>query len=254
MRAALQHDNMNRTRPHLLGLLAGLLLAVGLVFSAMVVTRAWLKIAESQSITVTGSANRAVVSDLVVWTGSFSVEAATLLDAQVALKEARAKVTDFVRAHGITNETYSSIQINEVKESKKGEDGYSRYRTAGYQLTQKVEIESGDIPPVLVLDRETPQLVERAVLFTAMSPKFIYTKAGEAKGEMLAEATKDARARADQIASQGDAHVAQLRSARMGVFQINAEFSNETSWGGTYDTSSLNKTITAVVSATFSMK
>jgi hypothetical protein len=39
---------MNPARPHLLGLLADLYLAGGLVGSAMLVTRAWLKIAESQ--------------------------------------------------------------------------------------------------------------------------------------------------------------------------------------------------------------
>jgi hypothetical protein len=37
-------------------LLAGLFLAAALVLSAMLVTRAWLKIAESQTIVVTGSA------------------------------------------------------------------------------------------------------------------------------------------------------------------------------------------------------
>lgn len=245
---------MNQTKPHLLGLLAGLFLAAGLVFSATVVTRAWLKIAESQSITVTGSAKRAVVSDLVLWSGTFSVEAPTLLAAQLALTEARAKVAAFVAGHSITNEDYSSIRIEELKESQRGEDGYSRHRTSGYRLSQSVQIKSPEIPAVLALDRETPKLVERGVLFTASSPEFIYTKAGEAKVEMLAEATKDARARAEQIATEGGARVAQLRSARMGVFQITSEYSHETAWGGMYDTSSLNKTITAVVNATFSMK
>lgn len=245
---------MNHTRPHLLGLVAGLFLAVGLVLAAMVVTRAWLKIAESQSITVTGSAKRSVVSYLVLWSGSFSVGAVTLLDAQHTLKESQAKVAAFMLAHGLTNETYTSIRIEELKESTKGEDGFRSYRTSGYKLTQSVEVKSTDIPAVLAMDSETPALVERGVLFAAGQPQFIYTRAGEAKVEMLAEATQDARARAEQIASKGGAQVAQLRSARMGVFQITAEYSNDTSWGGVYDTSSLNKTITAVVNATFSIK
>lgn len=248
------YSNMNQSRPHLLGLLAGVFLAAGLVFSATVVTRAWLKIAESQSITVTGSAKRAVVSDLVVWKGSYSVEAPNLLDAQLALQEARAKVAVFVGEHGITNADYSSIQIEEMKETLRGEDGYARHRTAGFKLIQGVQVKTEDIPRVLAMDRETPRLVERGVLFTASSPEYIYTKAGEAKVEMLAEATKDARARAVQIATEGGARVAQLRSARMGVFQITPEYSNDTSWGGVFDTSSLNKTITAVVNATFAMK
>jgi len=245
---------MNQSRPHLLGLAAGLFLAAGLVLSAMVVTRAWMRINESQSITVTGSARRAVVSDLILWRGAYSVEAATLLDAQKALGEARSRVASFLTEHRLAEQQYSPIQIEELKESQRGEDGYTRFRTAGYRLSQSAEISSTNIPAVLAMDRETPRLVELGVVFTASSPQFIYTKSGEAKVEMLAEATRDARARAEQIASQGDARVARLRSAKMGVFQITSEYSNETSWGGMYDTSSLNKTITAVVNATFAMK
>jgi len=220
----------------------------------MVVTRAWLKITESQSINVTGSARRAVTSDLVLWSGAYVVEAPTLLGAQKSLGDAREIIRAFVAEHGITGEHYGSIQIEELKESLRGDDGFMRNRTSGYKLTQTLQIESTNLTTVLELDRETPKLVERGLWFAASSPQFIYTKAGEAKVEMLAEATKDARARAEQIASQGDARVAQLRSAKMGVFQITPEYSNDTSWGGMYDTSSLNKVITAVVNATFSMK
>jgi hypothetical protein len=53
------------TKPHLLGVLAGLFLAAGLVLSAVLVTGAWLRISESQTVSVTGSARTAVRSDLV---------------------------------------------------------------------------------------------------------------------------------------------------------------------------------------------
>jgi hypothetical protein len=245
---------MHHNRPHLLGLLAGLFLAAGLILSAMVVTRAWLKIAESQSITVTGSAKRAVVSDLVIWNGSFVTEAPELHAAQAALKASQAKVAAFLAKAGITNAAYSPIRIEELRASLKGADGYVQSRTSGFRLTQSVTVKSGDIPAVQAMDAASTALVEDAVLFTPSSPEFVYTKAGEAKVEMLAEATRDARARADQIAKQGEARVAQLRSARMGVFQITPEHSAVTSWEGVYDTTSLNKTITAVVTATFSLK
>jgi hypothetical protein len=91
-------------------------------------------------------------------------------------------------------------------------------------------------------------------VFTTESPAFIYTKAGEAKVEMLAEATKDARLRADQIATQGGRMVAQLHHADMGVLQITPRYSGQFSWEGANDTSSLDKTITAVVTATFALK
>ena len=71
---------------------------------------------------------------------------------------------------------------------------------------------------------------------------------------MLAEATKDARRRAEQIAGQGGRRVDHLRSARMGVFKITPLHSLQTSWEGLNDTSSLEKTVSAVVTATFAMK
>jgi hypothetical protein len=71
---------------------------------------------------------------------------------------------------------------------------------------------------------------------------------------MMAEATKDARARAEQIAQQGGGAIKELRSARMGVVQINPLYSGATSWEGNNDTSSLEKTITATVAATFTLR
>jgi hypothetical protein len=245
---------MNQPRLHLLGLVAGLFLAAGLVVSAMLVTRAWLKIAESQSITVTGSAKRDVVADLIVWRGSFVAEAATLREAQAALKMSQAKVAAFLEKHAITNAAFSPIAIEEQKATQKSEGGFVQQRTSGYRLTQSAAVKSENVDAVLAMDAESTALVEDGVLFTPTAPEFIYTRANEVKVAMLADATKDARVRAGQIAAQGDARVSQLRSARMGVFQITPEHSAETSWEGVYDTSALNKTITAVVTATFSLK
>jgi hypothetical protein len=71
---------------------------------------------------------------------------------------------------------------------------------------------------------------------------------------MLADATKDARERADRIAGQGGARVSRLHSADMGVFQITPIDNSDTSWDGMNDTTSMEKTITAVVTATFSLE
>jgi hypothetical protein len=244
----------DRSRPHLLGLLAGLFLAAGLVLAAMVVTRAWLKVAESQTITVTGAARRNVRADFIVWRGRFSTEAPTLLAAQQALKTDLARIEGWLKARGVTNQMTSPIAIEEVRMREKGQGEGSAPRTLAYRLSQVVEIRSPEVDRVLGLERESASLVEQGVLFTSQAPEFIYTQAGEAKVEMLAEATRDARLRADQIAVQGNRTIAQLRTARMGVFQITPLYSLQTSWEGINDTSSLEKTITAVVNVTFSLK
>jgi hypothetical protein len=243
---------MTNHRPHLLGLLAGLFLAAGLVIAAMLVTRAWLRIAEAHTVTVTGSARLPVRSDLIVWRGSFSAEAPALLDAQRQLKKAMETVDAFLRNQGLTNYFFSPIAIQQLRA---GQNSYDEgNRTVGYRLTQGVVLESKEVDRITQLDRDSTALVEAGVVFTTSPVEYIYTKAAEAKVSLLAEATGDARARATQIASQGGRTIGGLRSARMGVFQITARNSVETSSEGVNDVSSLDKTITAVVSATFSLK
>jgi hypothetical protein len=124
----------------------------------------------------------------------------------------------------------------------------------GYRLAQSVEVHSSDVERLPRLANDSSELLQQGVAFVSGEFDFIYTKAGEAKVEMMAEATKDARARAEQIATQGDRRLKELRQAKMGVVQINPLYSSNTSWEGNNDTTSLEKTVIATVSATFSMR
>lgn len=233
-------------------MIAGLFLAAGLALSTMVATSAWLKVKNSQFITVKGSVQKHVESDLIVWSGSYQVEAPTLLDAQRDAKAKRVIVETFLAGAGIANPAFSPIDIAEQKAAKKMEDGFVNQYTTGYRLSQTVTVKSPDLDRLDKLD--TTPLLEQGVRFTTFSPQFIYTRAGEAKIEMLAEATKDARARAGQIAAQGARDIACLQSADQGIFQITPQHTVAASWGGESDTTSRYKTITAVVTATFLMK
>lgn len=243
------------TRPHLFGLLAGLALAAGLVFAALVLANTWTRIAESQVINVTGSARKNVRSDLVVWRSSFSVEAPTLIEAQQKLRADHAKAAAFFSQRGIEGFTASPVQVTELTARQRhGDDDTVGSVRVGYRLTQFVEVHSSDVERVPRLANDSSELLQQGVAFVSGGFDFIYTKAGDAKVEMMAEATKDARARAEQIATQGNRRIKELRQAKMGVVQINPLYSSNTSWEGNNDTTSLEKTIIATVTATFSMK
>ncbi len=243
--------NIN-SRPQLIGLVAGLFLAAGLVFSSFVVTRAWMVVAQSQTITVTGSARKNIRADLIVWNGTFSAESPTLLEAQHTLKSDLGKVTAFLQGKGVKDFQVSPIAIEEIRAGDK--EGQQSKRVLSYRLTQTVSIHSQDVDRIAQVINDSAALVEQGVLFVSNAPDYIYTKAGEAKVEMLAEATKDARARAEQICQPGGRTIDRLLSARMGVFQITPQYSTETSSEGLNDTKSLDKTVTAVVTAHFAMK
>lgn len=70
---------------------------------------------------------------------------------------------------------------------------------------------------------------------------------------MLAQATRDARARAATMAQNSGSSLGGLRSAQQGVFQITRENSIEVSGYGENDTSSLKKVIRAVVTVEYGL-
>jgi len=232
------------------GLLLGLCLAAGLIISAAQVTRAWLHIADSQVISVTGSAHQDVTSDLAVWTAAFSTEADQLSEAQQKLKADAARVTDFFEQRGITNAEISAINIQRLRSNANDDNS----KTVGYRLRQTLRLESADVARVMELQQQSSSLVAAGVELDDLGIEFIYTRLAEAKIDMLAAATKDARARAEQIASEGGRKIRALRSAKMGVFQITPRNSSDTSSEGINDTSSREKTIRAIVTANFSLK
>lgn len=68
---------------------------------------------------------------------------------------------------------------------------------------------------------------------------------------MLAYATFDARDRAPGIASGGGTHIGAITNADIGMVQITAPNSTETSDGGTYKTCMIDEDITTVMSDSF---
>ena len=102
------------------------------------------------------------------------------------------------------------------------------------------------------VSREATQLIEAGVPITSGAPAYFYTKLGELKIEMLAEASKDARTRAERmLKTAGDARIGDLTKADMGVINVNPANSTATSWDGNNDTTSLEKDIITIVHVTF---
>jgi hypothetical protein len=124
----------------------------------------------------------------------------------------------------------------------------------GYTMSQTVEVRSSDVDRVTQVSREATELINQGIMIDSSSPEYHYTKIGELKIQMLREAAKDTRVRAEQIAQATGAKLGPLRSARMGVMQINSADSTETSSEGNNDTSSLDKDVIAVVTSNFQLE
>lgn len=72
---------------------------------------------------------------------------------------------------------------------------------------------------------------------------------------MISRATEDARIRAEKIAHNSGSTLGELIDAKMGIFQITGQNSNENySWGGTFNTSDKKKTASITMKLNYKVK
>ena len=94
-------------------------------------------------------------------------------------------------------------------------------------------------------------LLAQGIPLSADSPQYLYTQLPALRPQLLAEATKDAQNRARVIVKATGAHLGSLRGVDVGVFQVTAPNSTQVEDYGVYDTSTVEKDVTAVVNITF---
>ena len=233
---------------------AGTALAVGLIISSLILGWAYKATKKGdEAITVTGSAKRRIVSDLVVWSAGVSVQAPQLSDSYKQLSDNIPRIKQYLLSKGIPEDqmTVSAIATTTIK--KRDADGNETSEITGYTLSQRIEVKSADVGKISQVAREATELINQGILIESSAPQYYYTKIGDLKIEMLGEAAKDAKERAERIASSTGNSIGSVRSAKMGVMQITAADSTDVSDYGVYDTSTVEKDMTAVVNVSFAV-
>jgi uncharacterized protein len=229
-----------------------IIITIGVIVSAVIIGGSIVSIkAGNNSIIVTGSAKQQITSDLIVWTGSFNAKSPALQEAYAQLKVSKEKVLAYLIKQGVSADkiVFSSINtnINYVVLS----NGQYTSQIDYYDLYQTVTISSGEIEKITEISRNATELINEGIQFQSNSPQYLYTKIADLKVTILAEATNDAKKRAEMIAENAGSGLGGLKYADMGVIQITPLYSNEFSDYGMNDTYSLEKEITAVVHCEF---
>lgn len=235
-------------------ILAVMIFTAGMVASTFKVANSIVEVKGSNSITVTGSAKQQIKSDLIVWQGTFSRQAKTAEEAYNLLIADKAKVLKYLSDKGVPegSRTVSAVYTMPIYETNY--NGMMTNNILSYRLSQNIEIRSDKVDEITQLSRDVTDLIQAGVELQSNPPQYYYTKIADLKISMLAEATKDAKLRAEQISANTGSAIGKLKSAKMGVFQITPLYSTEVSDYGINDTFSLDKEITAVVTCSFEMK
>lgn len=229
---------------------------LAIILTAFILGRSYnYKHKQTEIISVTGAADTNFVSDLSVWSGSFSRASFDLQEAYNSLKKDEGVVMNYLQGKGLskTEMTTSSITTEKLFDYTYDENGKQTGNVfKGYKLSESVTIESKDLIKIDKISREITELIQEGVELSSSSPNYYYTKLGDLKIGLLAKASEDGRRRAETIAHNAKASIGSLRKATMGVFQITGQNENEDySFGGAFNTTNINKTATITVKMDF---
>lgn len=251
-----------------LALVIGLLIiGAAIVASSFIVANTFYKVkALGSLISVTGSAEKIVKSDIAKWSCSFSRNAAAealkdgsnLMKSDLDLILATFEQRD-VKDSEISVQTMAISQIcasqEDVIYDQFGHQNCAGNSLTGYSLQQSILVESSDVDKIAKLSQEAAgYFIDQGLIFTSQNVEYYYSKLGDLKMDLIKEATSNAKIRAEQIAASTGSSIGLLQSAGIGVFQVTAVNSTEISDYGYYDTASLEKKVTGIVRASFSLK
>ena len=235
-----------------------LLLCITALISVVLLTNAYKNRNSAKNmIHVTGLGKKDFKSDLVIWSGNFEKKGNTLEQASLLLNTDKDIVKKYFLNKGVQEGqiVFSAVDIRKDFLNTYFENGVLKDQVLrGYILSQTVKIESPEVDKIEEISRTVTELAKDGIGFYSYNPQYYYTKLSELKIEMVAAATEDARIRAEQIAKNANADIGNLRYAKMGIFQIIAQNSNEDlSWGGTFNTTSKMKTATITMKLQFGL-
>ncbi len=230
-------------------LLGGALVIVGIIGS-------WTAISiknANDTLTVTGSATENVSADSARWTltANRSAFAAGVPGATEQVLADAKKIARFFTAAGIpaTDITVGAVHANQ---------DYSKYSNdpnapTSYIVSQDVTVTSNDPKLIQRLSQDTSSLTNQGVMLTSQDPQYLLSDLPQYRISLAGAAMQDAKARATQLVKDSGQSVGRLRSASTAAVQVMAKDSLNVSDYGTYDTSTIDKTVMVTVRATFAV-
>jgi hypothetical protein len=177
-----------------------------------------------RSVTVRGLAERDVMADLATWTIAYSATATNLAEAQGSVDADTRALTAWFAELGFPAEALETVSVNV--------SNYSQDGLPQFTVRQRMSLRSNDIERAQDAVRRQFELVRRGVLLEEGSGMtFTFTGLNAIKPEMVAEATRDARASAEQFAEDSGAEVGSIRHATQGYFEITSRDGDGGGWG-----------------------
>lgn len=223
---------------------AAAILAGGLIIGGYLLGDGLLRAKDAErAVTVRGLAERDVTADLATWTISYSASSQDLAEAQSKVRADTATIRAFFDELGFAQDALQPTGANV--------SSYTAQGITTYTVRQRLALRTDDIARAQKAVARQFDLVGRGVLLEEGSGmSYAFTRLNAIKPEMVAEATRDARAAAQQFAQDSGAGVGAIRDATQGYFSIEARDGAQGGWG---QADSPYKKVRVVTTVSFSL-
>lgn len=219
----------------------------------------------AQGITVSGTSERFVTSDRATLSLNLTIDDSSISnDAGVKkITDARDTLIKFLVNYGIDAkeidvQPMSSVPMCTLRDKNSWDTCLGKKYT---EYLLNINVASDDVVKIKDLSLNINNYINNQlgsyfqnVNLNVNNTQYFYKKLSTIKTEMLNEATKNAFERAEAIAESTGNHAGNVITASQGVFQITSKDSVDASDYGSYDTSTVEKKITAVTRVSFKVK
>jgi len=204
----------------------GLCALVGLAVAGFFIGRGTERLRSAvRTVTVKGLVEKEVKSDRAIWTLNLRRASADVKDAQARIAADREAAVAFLKKQGFED---SEIERTPIKTIDKLAREYGQPQAADrfrYVETTSVVVKTPNVDLVRTAVGATEELLKAGVILDgeregAANPRYVVSKFNDLRPQLLADATKNARATAQQFAADSGVQVGVIRSANQGSIQI----------------------------------
>jgi hypothetical protein len=205
---------------------AAAVLAVGLAIGGGLIGWGFARgRAADRYVEVKGLAERAVTADLALWPLRFVASGNDLATAQAQINRSYEQVLAFLKRNGIEA---SATHLQNLQVSDSNTNQYQRAESAGprFVIDQTIIVRLDKPEVIRNASQRVGELIAAGVVLSqggeygSSGPTYVFTRLNDLKPAMIADATANARAAAEQFARDSGSAVSGIRQANQGVFVI----------------------------------
>lgn len=181
---------------------------------------------DTRTVTVKGLVEREVRADQAIWTLRFRRASKELQEAHARIASDRDTAVAFLKNQGFKEEEISRRSTRTIDKLAREYGQPQAFDPLRYVVTASLVVTTANVDLVTRAVGATEDLLKSGVVLDgqqeggAANPRYVFTTFNALRPRLLADATKNARATAQQFASDSGAQVGKIRSAHQGAIQI----------------------------------